>query len=334
LIDLLAAGRTVQSAAGTLGVAEHRLRAELASSLGLTLGELRRQLVAGGDLTLRLPFRPPHAFDVTLAYLAPRALPGVEEVRDGRYRRLVPTHAGAAVLESEPADGHVLVRVPRHAASRALVLARGVRRLFDLDADPRPVADALARDPRLEPLVTRTPGLRVTGAFDPFELAVRAVLGQQVSVRGATTLAGRLVERFGRKVAAEGGLTHLFPRPETLAAAPVETIGMPQARGEAVRALARAVRDGLELDRVAGSDALRASLVALPGIGPWTAEYVALRGAGDPDGFPASDLGLRHALGNGRPASAAEVERAAAAWRPWRGYAAMHLWHSLSVEAA
>ena len=109
---------------------------------------------------------------------------------------------------------------------------------------------------------------------------------------------------------------------------------MPRARGGAIRAFARAVRDGLELDRASSSDALRSSLVALPGIGPWTAEYVALRGAGDPDAFPASDLGLRHALGNGRPATAAEVGRAAAAWRPWRGYAAMHLWHSLSLEAA
>jgi 3-methyladenine DNA glycosylase/8-oxoguanine DNA glycosylase len=228
----------------------------------------------------------------------------------------------------------VLVRVPLRAASQALVLARRVRRLFDLDADLRAVADTLARDPRLQPLVAGTPGLRVTGAYDPFELGVRAILGQQISVRGATTLAGRLVERFGRRVAADGGLTHLFPTPEALAQAPVEEIGMPRARGEAVRTFARAVRSGLELDRASGSDALRASLVALPGIGPWTAEYVALRGAGDPDGFPASDLGLRHALGNGRPASAAEVQRAAAAWRPWRGYAAMHLWHSLSAEPA
>jgi AraC family transcriptional regulator of adaptative response / DNA-3-methyladenine glycosylase II len=333
-MELLAAGRTVASAAETLGTAEHRLRAELASTIGLTPGELRRQVVAGGDLTLRLSFRPPHAFDATLAYLAPRAMPGVEEVRDGRYRRLVPARGGAEVLEAEPSHEHVLVRVPLRAASQALVLARRVRRLFDLDADLRAVADTLARDPRLQPLVAGTPGLRVTGAYDPFELGVRAILGQQISVRGATTLAGRLVERFGRRVAADGGLTHLFPTPEALAQAPVEEIGMPRARGEAVRTFARAVRSGLELDRASGSDALRASLVALPGIGPWTAEYVALRGAGDPDGFPASDLGLRHALGNGRPASAAEVQRAAAAWRPWRGYAAMHLWHSLSAEPA
>jgi 3-methyladenine DNA glycosylase/8-oxoguanine DNA glycosylase len=181
--------------------------------------------------------------------------------------------------------------------------------------------------------VSRTPGLRVTGGFDAFELAVRAVLGQQVSVRGATTLAARLVQRFGEAVPVDGGLSHLFPTPGTLAAAPVETIGMPARRGDAIRALSRAVRDGLELGRPAGAEAIRACLVALPGIGPWTAEYVALRGAGDPDAFPASDLGLRYALGNGRPATAAEVARAAAGWRPWRGYAAMYLWHSLSPSA-
>ena len=333
-VELLGTGRSVGATAAVLGMGEARLRSELVSALGLTPGELRRQLLAGGDLTLRLAFQPPHAFDATLAYLGPRALPGVEEVRDGRYRRLVGTPEGAAALEVEPADGHVLVRVPRRAVSRALAIAVAVRRLFDLDADPRTVADTLARDPRLRILVAGTPGLRVTGAFDPFELGVRAILGQQVSVQGATTLAGRLVERFGERVSADGGLTHLFPTPALLAEAAVEAIGMPRARGGAIRALARAVRDGLELDRASSSDALRSSLVALPGIGPWTAEYVALRGAGDPDAFPASDLGLRHALGNGRPATAAEVGRAAVAWRPWRGYAAMHLWHSLSLEAA
>ena len=333
-LELLGAGRSVGATAAALGMGEARLRSELVSALGLAPGELRRQLLAGGDLTLRLAFRPPHAFDATLAYLGPRALPGVEEVADGRYRRLVGTQEGADVLEVEPGDGHVLVRVPRRAVPRSLAIAVAVKRLFDLDADPSTVADTLARDRRLRRLVAGTPGLRVTGAFDPFELAVRAILGQQVSVRGATTLAGRLVERFGERVSGDRALTHLFPTPTVLSEAPVEAIGMPRARGGAIRALARAVRDGLELDRASSSDVLRSSLVALPGIGPWTAEYVALRGAGDPDAFPASDLGLRHALGNGRPATAAEVGRAAVAWRPWRGYAAMYLWHGLSLEAA
>jgi AraC family transcriptional regulator, regulatory protein of adaptative response / DNA-3-methyladenine glycosylase II len=328
-LEALRDGATVREVTGSLGIDARRLRADLVSTLGVSPAELARRVAAGADLELRLGFRPPLAFDAALAYLGPRALWGVEEVRDGRYRRLVRTH-DAAVVEVEPADGHVVVRLPSHAAPQAPGIAASVRRLFDLDADPRRVGEALGLDPRLTALVTRKPGLRVTGAFDPFELAVRAILGQQVSVRGATTLARRLVERFGERVAADGALTHLFPAPASLAGAPIEAIGMPGARAEAIRGLSRAVRDGLALDGFSNPDALRSALVALPGIGPWTAEYVALRGAGDPDAFPASDLGLRHALGNGRPASAAEVERAAVAWRPWRGYAAMHLWRSLS----
>jgi AraC family transcriptional regulator of adaptative response / DNA-3-methyladenine glycosylase II len=329
-VELLCAGGRPGAVAETLGVGERRLRGELVGALGVTPAELRRQLAADDRLTLRLPFRPPHAFHATLAYLRPRALPGVEEVSDGRYRRFVRTSDGAAVVEAEPAEWHVLVRVPRQAAPASLALAGAVRRLFDLDADPSAVREALLPDPRLRGLVSRTPGLRVTGGFDPFELAVRAVLGQQVSVRGATTLAGRLVQRFGEPVPVDGGLSHLFPTPASLAEAPVETIGMPASRGEAIRALSRAVRDGLELGRPGAAETIRESLVALPGIGPWTAEYVALRGAGDPDAFPSSDLGLRYALGNGRPAAAGQVARTAVAWRPWRGYAAMYLWHSLS----
>jgi AraC family transcriptional regulator of adaptative response / DNA-3-methyladenine glycosylase II len=329
-VELLCAGERAGAVANAVGIGERRLREELVRALGVTPSELRLQLAREGELTLRLPFRPPHAFDATLAYLGTRALPGVEEVRDGRYRRLVRTPAGAAVVVAEPGDRHVAVRIPGQAAPEAVALAGATRRLFDLDADPRAIREALLPDPRLGGLVSRTPGLRVTGGFDPFELAVRAVLGQQVSVRGATTLAVRLVQRFGESVSAGGGLSHLFPTPATLAAAPVETIGMPASRGDAIRALSRAVRDGLELGRPGGADAIRACLVALPGIGPWTAEYVALRGAGDPDAFPASDLGLRHALGNGRPVTAPEVARAALGWRPWRGYAAMYLWHSLT----
>jgi AraC family transcriptional regulator, regulatory protein of adaptative response / DNA-3-methyladenine glycosylase II len=333
-LESLCDGATAREVAESLGIGERRLRADLVSTLGVAPAELARRLAAGAELELRLGFRPPLAFDATLAYLGPRALWGVEEVRDGRYRRLVRTPDGAAVVEVEPADEHVVVRLPSRAAPQAPGIAASVRRLFDLDADPRRVGEALGLDPRLGRLVSRTPGLRVTGAFDAFELAVRAILGQQVSVRGATTLARRLVERFGDRVAADGDLTHLFPVPASLAEAPIEAVGMPGARAEAVRGLSRAVRDGLALDSFSNPDALRANLVALPGIGPWTAEYVALRGAGDPDAFPASDLGLRHALGNGRPATAAEVERAALAWRPWRGYAAMHLWHALSEHAA
>jgi AraC family transcriptional regulator of adaptative response / DNA-3-methyladenine glycosylase II len=182
-------------------------------------------------------------------------------------------------------------------------------------------------------MVRARPGLRVPGAWDGFEVAVRAVLGQQVSVAGATTLAGRLARRFGERVSPEsvppahrGALTHLFPTPDALAEAPVEAIGIPRARALAIRALAASVASGkLVLGGYAGLDEAVADLTALPGIGPWTAHYVAMRALREPDALPASDLVLRLALG-GRSLTAAEVEARAERWRPWRAYAAMHLW--------
>ncbi|MGH7789571.1 MAG: DNA-3-methyladenine glycosylase family protein, partial [Candidatus Binatia bacterium] len=189
----------------------------------------------------------------------------------------------------------------------------------------------LRRSPALRPLVDAAPGLRVPGAWDPFELAVRAILGQQVTVKGATTLAGRLAAAFGRPVDCGDGLTHVFPTAAVLAEADVAALGMPRARAETVRALARAVANGsLVLDAPLGLDDALTRLCAVPGIGPWTAQYVAMRAFGEPDAFPAGDLGLRSALGNGGgPLAEAAVVRAAEAWRPWRAYAALHLWSSL-----
>ncbi len=191
----------------------------------------------------------------------------------------------------------------------------------------------LARDGGPGTVVTREPGLRVPGTFDPFELAVRAVLGQQISVQAARTLAGRLVRRFGEPLSeADAGLTHLFPRPEELAEAEIEAIGVPSSRAETIRLLARAVADdGLELGPTSAPEETRERLGRIRGIGPWTVEYVAMRALRDPDAFPSSDLGLRHAMSsNGRPATAAEVARRAASWRPWRAYAAVCLWESLA----
>jgi AraC family transcriptional regulator of adaptative response / DNA-3-methyladenine glycosylase II len=191
--------------------------------------------------------------------------------------------------------------------------------MLDLDADPAAVAAVLAGDPALAPLIEARPGLRVPGAWDGFELAVRAILGQQVSVRGATTLTGRLAERYGKSLAEpEAGLLSVFPRPEALADAQVEAIGMPAARAETIRRLARAVAsDRLSLSPTAPFAETRACLLEIPGIGPWTAEYVAMRALRDPDAFPASDLWLRRA---------GATERRAESWRPWRAYAAVHLW--------
>jgi AraC family transcriptional regulator of adaptative response / DNA-3-methyladenine glycosylase II len=223
-------------------------------------------------------------------------------------------------------------------------LVERLRRLFDLEADPAAIDERLAADPLLAPALAAHPGLRVPGARDGFELAVRAILGQQVSVRGATTLAGRLVERFGSPFSggangsdgAGATLDRLFPRPERLARARLETIGLPRARAGAIRALARAVSSGdLALDGSADPDETRAALQALPGVGPWTAAYVAMRALREPDAFPSEDLGLRRALAGtaGLPSPRALCERAEA-WRPWRAYGALHLWQLGSDLAA
>jgi AraC family transcriptional regulator of adaptative response / DNA-3-methyladenine glycosylase II len=202
------------------------------------------------------------------------------------------------------------------------------RRLLDLDADPVAIDEALRADPVLRPLVKEIPGLRVPGSVDGDELAVRAVIGQQISVPGARTIAGRLVAAFGKPLTGpHDGLTHTFPDAQTLADADLTKIGMPAARQKAVRSLAAALANGdVTLDPGADRAETRVRLLDLPGIGPWTADYIALRALGDPDVFMPTDLGVRHALvGLGLDGDQARMER----WRPWRSYALMHLWNSL-----
>jgi AraC family transcriptional regulator, regulatory protein of adaptative response / DNA-3-methyladenine glycosylase II len=233
-------------------------------------------------------------------------VPGVEEVEGDVYRRtaLVDGRAGVVEVGTDTGVG----------ARERLVLG--------LDADHTLIEPALRRDPLLAPLVAARPGLRVAGAWDGFELAVRAVLGQQVSVAAGRGLAERIAARHGQPLPEPvGSLTRLFPGPETLAS--VQLDGMPASRARAVRALAQAVAGGLAIDERQDRASVRAALLELPGIGPWTVEYIAMRALRDPDAFPASDLVLRNALGG---VSAAEALRRAEAWRPWRSYAAMYLW--------
>jgi AraC family transcriptional regulator of adaptative response / DNA-3-methyladenine glycosylase II len=239
------------------------------------------------------------------------------------------------------------LRLTVHASAPAdlYALVERARALFDLGADPEVIAAHLARDPELARAVGAHPGLRVPGAWDPFELAVRAILGQQVTVAGATTLAGRLVRAFGEPVGRRGledprgGLTHFFPKPRVLARADLTSIGLPKVRAAALSVLARKLDSGeLVLDSAAGLDVIVQRLTALPGVGPWTAHYVAMRALGEPDAFPSSDLGLRRAVSRRRSArngkrgdprasvTPAQLEARAEAWRPWRAYAAMHLW--------
>jgi AraC family transcriptional regulator of adaptative response / DNA-3-methyladenine glycosylase II len=243
-------------------------------------------------------------------------------------------------VRDEPGRAQLIARVPVALAPVARMISTRLRALFDLDAHPAAVAAAFAGDRTLAAQVRRRPGLRVPGAFDTFELAIRAVLGQQVSVRGATTLAARLGERMGEPLRTGDPLARAFPDAARLAKASPEAvaaIGMPVARGRAVVELARAVAERrVVLDRGVGLDNTVQALDDVPGIGPWTAQYVAMRALRWPDAFPAGDLGVRKALAKDRksPVSEAEALRRAEAWRPWRAYAVLHLWNSLSDQEA
>lgn len=281
-----------------------------------------------------LPYRSPLAWGALAEYLGARAIPGVEAVVAGVYRRTIRTGGVAGVVELEhlPEAASFRLRAPAGADGAA----ERARRLLDLDADPDAIGRVLGADRSLAPLVELRPGVRLPGAWEPFELAVRGIIGQQVSVRAATTISGRVAAAFGEPFAGGDGLTHLFPAPEALAGAELERTGLTRARAAAIRRLAAAVgRGDVSLDAACDPVETRARLVALPGIGPWTAEYVAMRALRDPDAFPASDLGLRYALAaNGTPATAREAAARAEAWRPWRAYAAIHLWLSLADGAA
>jgi AraC family transcriptional regulator, regulatory protein of adaptative response / DNA-3-methyladenine glycosylase II len=285
-----------------------------------------------------LRYAPPLAWKDLLAFLAARAARGVEEVAGGVYRRTARLGNADGWLEvrHDARRGALAVALSPGLAPARRDVARRVRALFDLDRDLAQVEAALGRDRRLAPLVARRPGLRVPGAFDGFEVAVRAVLGQQVSVRAATTLAGRLALRFGEPLAPSAPpLDRFSPAPQRLAAAGEEEIariGLPAARARTLAALARAaVAGALPLERGGDPEVAVAALRAVPGVGPWTASYVAMRALGAADAFPAGDLGLRTALG---VPSARDVERRAERWRPWRAYAALHLWAELAAGKA
>jgi AraC family transcriptional regulator of adaptative response / DNA-3-methyladenine glycosylase II len=282
-------------------------------------------------LRLRLSYRTPFAWAALLAFLAPRAIPGVESVEAGRYRRTLALGGRGAEIRAsdDPARCELELEVDGARVPDLLGLAERARRAFDLRADPARIALDLGRDESLAPRVRSHPGLRIPGCFDPFELSVRAVLGQQVSVAAATTLAGRLVRACGTALPEpRGALTHLFPEPAAVARAKLESLGLTRARAATLRALAEAVASSaLALDAGTPLERAREGLRALPGIGPWTVEYIAMRALGDPDAFPASDLGLRSALArDGARPAAREVEVRAESWRPWRAYAALHLW--------
>ncbi|HTP78519.1 MAG TPA: AlkA N-terminal domain-containing protein [Rhizomicrobium sp.] len=300
-------------------------------------GELRRRGAATSALstvTIRLGYRPPYDWDAILGFLAARAIAGVELVDRNRYARTIELDGAVGSVEVSPGKNHLVatIRFPR-VQSFLAVVAR-LRRLFDLDADVETIGRHLSGDEALAPLIARRPGLRTPGAWDGFELAVRAILGQQITVSGARALAVKIVSRAGTDVTADVSgderLCRVFPSARRLAATDLATLGMPRARIAALAGLAQAVTDDPKLLEPAGSfDETIARLVALPGFGPWTAQYWALRALRDSDAFPAADVALLRnpavAQEGKRPTPKALLARAES-WRPWRAYAAQHLW--------
>jgi AraC family transcriptional regulator of adaptative response / DNA-3-methyladenine glycosylase II len=294
-----------------------RFNATFRELYGRPPSELRRtrtlREATGGRYTFHLDYRPPFEWRSLLQFLAARAIPGVESVSGMEYRRTIFLDNEAGSLSVRRATGAnaliAEIRFPEPAALFRIV--ERVRRMFDLGADPAAVGAVLGDDPQLQPLVRRWPGMRVPGCFDSFELCVRAILGQQVSVKAASALAGRIAAEFGQPTP-EGAL---FPGPAALAETDLAQLGMPRQRARTIRELAARVASGaLALDRLCGAEQIEQALTEVPGIGAWTAQYIALR-LGEPDAFPATDLHLKR------------FARRAARWSPWRAYAAMYLWN-------
>ena len=303
---------------------------------GRTPSELRRLRPVAlrsrpDEYVFRLPYRPPYDWESLLAFFASRAIPGVEEVVSGVYRRsfaLGGRHGTLAVRHEKSA--HALeVRIRFCEPLSLLPIATRLRAMFDLAADTSAIAQHFRRDLLLGRLVKKYPGLRVPGAWDGFELAVRAILGQQVSVAAASTFAGRLAQEFGKPLAVSdtGGLAVVFPAAEAVAGARLR--GLPGVRARAIRSLARAVVSGRVTLSLPGTDETSlARLARIRGIGAWTAQYIAMRALRQPDAFPVNDLVLLRTAGGGSPLTAAALRKRAEQWRPWRAYAALYLWRA------
>lgn len=287
---------------------------------------------ATGALSLRLPVRMPFAYEGLFGHLAASAVPGVEEVRAGSYRRTLRLANGNGIVSLTPQPDHVKCEIRLDDFRDLAAAIARCRRLLDLDADPEAVVDALGADADLSALVAKAPGQRIPRTVDEQELALRVVLGQQVSVKAARTHAARLVTAYGQPVAdADGGLTHVFPAVEDLAEIDPAHLAFPKSRQRTLTTLIKALatRD-VVLDAGCDWDRARAQLLELPGIGPWTAEVIAMRGLGDPDAFPSSDLGVRIAAEQlGIPTEPRPLTEHSMQWRPWRSYATQHLWTAL-----
>ncbi len=285
------------------------------------------------NVTVALSYTAPFEGEELIAFLAARAVPAVEEVSEGIYRRSLRLPYATGLVALRPAGGHVQATFDLDDPRDLGPAIERCRALLDLDCDPRPIARHLRGDPLIGPEVRRAPGRRVPGHVDPHELAIRAVLGQQVSLAGARTLAGRLVAVAGERLSRpSGGVTHLFPSSEGVADGGAERVGMPASRRRAIAGLASALATGaIDL----GAEDAQQQLLSLPGIGPWTVSYIAMRALRDPDAFLATDLGIRKALQRlGEDPSERNAVRLAERWRPYRAAASQHLWATLTKAPA
>jgi AraC family transcriptional regulator of adaptative response / DNA-3-methyladenine glycosylase II len=295
----------------------------------------RGETGGSGVLAVRLPVRTPFAFEGLFGHLAASAVPGVEEVRDGAYRRTLRLPSGTGVVSLTPQVDHVRCELVLDDFRDLSTAIARCRRLLDLDADPEATVDVLSADPQLSALVAKAPGQRIPRTVDEAELALRVVIGQQVSVKAARTHARRLAEAYGSPVDdANGGLSHVFPAVEQLAEIDPAHLAFPKSRQRTVAALIRALAEGdVVLDPGSDWNRARDQLLALPGVGPWTAEVIAMRGLGDPDAFPVTDLGVQLAAKHlGLPTDVPALTEHSARWRPWRAYATQHLWTALDHE--
>jgi AraC family transcriptional regulator of adaptative response / DNA-3-methyladenine glycosylase II len=310
-----------------------RFNAAFSEGCGMAPTAIRRQCEQspGNVLTLRLAYRPPLDFALLLGFLSKRSIPGIERVTATSYERVVGPRDRSTWIRvtADKNKPELLLEISTSDPRGIPALVRRTRQMFDLDADLRPVHAALSASTLLTTGIKRRPGLRVPGCWDGFELAVRAVIGQQISVAGATTVTRRLVDKYGaQRDGAPEGLDRVFPDPERIAVAALDDIGLPKARAATLRGLAEAVLAG-DVDFRAGQNLedFVARLTRLRGIGPWTAQYIAMRALRHPDAFPAGDLVLQQMLGGDRRLSERETEAVSQAWRPWRAYSVLHLWY-------
>ena len=329
--------RDISVAAGFGSV--RRFNDTFKKTYGRTPRDLRRRrapAVVASVFSVQLPYRLPFDWDRMLAFFAARATPGVEQVRDKRYLRTISTGDSSGLIELRDGGDHLSLSLHGIVTNQLFSIVQRVRALFDLDASTHDIAQVLRADKVLAPLLKRHAGVRVPGSWDGFELTVRAILGQQLSVSAATTLACRIVDRYGERLTAQiesmpEAPNRLFPPPQKLARAKLERLGIIGSRAETIRSVAKAAVAGeLSYDAAVPTDIFLNSLTAIKGIGNWTAEYVSMRAVKNPDAFPASDLGLLRAFdrtGQERMKPSELLERAEA-WRPWRAYAALLLWGS------